>query len=168
MTTWKFWKKMPLTYNHHERYIDGVSCRRLTQKNVLGGDVYHCLKSTDDAFDKFGEAYFSFVEKGFVKAWKCHDVMTVNLVVPHGAVKIVVCDRNQSSDTAGYINSFILSPSNYCLLTIRFGLWFGFQGLGERANIILNIADTEHHPTEQRKAPMNFIKYDWSFEEDIK
>ena len=143
------------------QFVNGVSLHPLKKINVEGGDVFQCLKQSDDFYKKFGEAYFSFVEKDFVKAWKLHHSMTVNLVVPCGAVKFVIVDKRNLSKSYGQINSVVLSPENYSLLTISPGLWFGFQGIGENKNVILNIADTEHDPAEQKRAPLEYLDYDW-------
>ena len=34
------------------------------------GDVWHAIKSSDSEYAGFGEAYFSFIEKGKIKGWK--------------------------------------------------------------------------------------------------
>ena len=60
--------------------------RRITTD---GGDVMHALKKSDIGYNGFGEVYFSWVEQGAIKAWKCHQRMTLNLVVPVGEVHFV-------------------------------------------------------------------------------
>ena len=66
-----------------------VVINKLKRINVEGGDVLHCLKSSDKAFLEFGEAYFSFIEMNYIKAWKRHIKMTMNLIVPIGLVQFV-------------------------------------------------------------------------------
>ena len=56
------------------------------RESTSGGDVLHALKSTEDDFHGFDEAYFSFVDHDSIKAWKQHLRMTMNLVVPVGSV----------------------------------------------------------------------------------
>ena len=52
--------------------IDGVLLTPLKVIDVPGGDVLHGMKSSDSGYLDFGEAYFSEVEPGAVKAWKRH------------------------------------------------------------------------------------------------
>ena len=54
-----------------------------------GGDVMHALKKSDHRYNGFGEVYFSWVKQGAIKAWKCHQRMTLNLVVPMGEVRFI-------------------------------------------------------------------------------
>lgn len=157
---------MTIGCEKQDQFVNGVSLHPLKKINVEGGDVFQCLKKSDNFYNKFGEAYFSFIEKNFVKAWKLHNSMTVNLVVPCGSVKFVIVDKRNFSKSYGQINSVVLSPENYCLLKISPGLWFGFQGIGDNKNVILNIADIEHDPLEQKRAPIEYLSYDWKSSEE--
>lgn len=47
--------------------IEGVKLYSLKHIVVPKGDVYHALKSTDEGYVGFGEAYFSQIEAGAVK-----------------------------------------------------------------------------------------------------
>mgnify|MGYP001410549270 CR=1 FL=1 len=61
--------------------LDQIQVKPQQQISTAGGEVWHALKSTEDSFIGFGEAYFSWVEPGAVKAWKQHLHMTMNLVL---------------------------------------------------------------------------------------
>lgn len=52
--------------------IDGVKITPLLQIHDERGSVMHMLKSTDSAFEQFGEIYFSGVYPDVVKAWHIH------------------------------------------------------------------------------------------------
>lgn len=123
---------------------------------VAGGDVLHALKRTDVGFREFGEAYFSMVEAGAVKAWKLHRRMTLNLVVPVGTVRFVfiaVDGKMRREETIGI--------SNYARLTVPPGIWFGFQGLAAPFSLILNVADIPHEPDEIERKPLEKFDYVW-------
>ena len=60
----------------------------LQQIEAEGGDVLHAMKQKDAGYDGFGEAYFSWVSAGAIKAWKRHTQMTMNVVVPVGQVRL--------------------------------------------------------------------------------
>ena len=50
--------------------IDGVIMTSLKVIEVPGGNVFHGMKSNDPGYSGFGEAYFSTVDLGAIKAWK--------------------------------------------------------------------------------------------------
>ena len=52
--------------------LDQIRVTPLQQIFNPGGDVWHALKSTEESFQGFGEAYFSWVELNSIKAWKQH------------------------------------------------------------------------------------------------
>ncbi|MBS1680686.1 MAG: dTDP-4-dehydrorhamnose 3,5-epimerase family protein [Bacteroidetes bacterium] len=113
------------------------------------GDVRHGLKQSDSDFQSFGEAYFSTVKKGYVKGWKKHQRMVLNLIVAEGKIRFIIYDDRQGSETQGQYFQITLSPAeNYSRLTIQPGLWLAFEGVGDGNNLLLNIASIEHDPTE--------------------
>lgn len=135
--------------------VNDILVTPLRRIPVAGGDVLHAMKRSDPGFVDFGEAYFSLVEKGAVKAWKRHLRMTLNLVVPQGRVRLAFLDK------AGRLRDIEIGEDNYVRLTVPPGLWFGFQGLAAPASLLLNLADMVHDPAEiERKSP-DEIRYDW-------
>ena len=123
---------------------------------VEGGDVRHFLKSDERSFNGFGEAYFSFIEKGRIKGWKLHTRMTMNLVVPVGEVGFVFYDEKTSS-----FQIFKIGSNNYKRLTVPPNIWFGFKGLGLYSNLVVNLSNIIHDPSESKKLERSKIKFDW-------
>ena len=121
------------------------------QKRILDakGDIYHAIKSTDDSFTGFGEAYFSGVKFGAIKGWKQHSLMTLNLVVPVGEIRF----HMRSSDGIEY-DSVDLGRKNYQRLTVPPGVWLAFEGLDLPDNLLLNIASIPHDPLEALVVPL--------------
>ena len=72
--------------------LNEICVTPLKRVSVAGGDVLHAMKKSDTGYVDFGEAYFSLVEFGAIKAWKRHLQMTLNLVVPIGEVQFVLMD----------------------------------------------------------------------------
>ena len=140
--------------------MDGVTLTPLKIIPHPSGDVLHGIKSSEDSFTGFGEAYFSTVNQGDIKGWKKHSKMTLNLVVPKGEIQFVIFDDRDKSKTQGKFMSVSLSLQNYQRLTISPGLWVGFKGLSLE-NILLNIASIEHNPTEATNMPLNFLDFNW-------
>ena len=129
---------------------------------VPRGDVFHALKASAPGFAGFGEAYFTTVEQGAVKGWKRHREMTMNLVVPCGAVEFVVFDGTPGGE--GTFRSILLSPdgeAQYQRLTVPPGLWMGFAGRGAGLNLVLNLASIEHRPEEADNLPLERIAWNW-------
>jgi dTDP-4-dehydrorhamnose 3,5-epimerase len=141
--------------------IDGVLLTPLKVIDVHGGDVLHGMKHRDPGYSGFGEAYFSTIEPGVIKAWKRHKKMTLNLIVPMGMVRFVIFDDRKNSKSYGKYQDVILSRSNYCRITVPPMVWMGFQGMGKNTSMLLNIADIEHVPEEADRKVINEIKYDW-------
>lgn len=121
-----------------------------------GGKVMHAIKKNDIGYAGFGEAYFSIVSCGSVKAWKKHKEMTMNLIVPSGLVRFVF--YSESSDKLLVKD---IGVQNYQRITVPPGVWFGFKGISQGLNLVLNVANITHNPKEIERAPRDFIKYDW-------
>lgn len=119
------------------------------------------MKKSDAGYVGFGEAYFSTVRKGDIKAWKKHLSMTLNLIVPTGKIRFVLFDDRLASPTKGVMNEFTLSRDHYCRLTVPPQVWMAFQGLDDD-NQLLNIASMEHAPDEMERLPLTAIPYHWS------
>ena len=142
--------------------IDGVLVTPLKRIENSKGDIFHAMKASSEGFAGFGEAYFSTVHAGDIKGWKCHTRMTLNLVVPVGAVRFVIYDDQDGSTTKGQFFDITLSADNYARLTIAPGLWMAFQGIGEAQNMLLNMANIEHDPTEAINRDLGETEFGWS------
>ena len=137
--------------------MEKVLVSTLKKIPTKGGDIYHALKTSDNGFNGFGEAYFSNIEFNNIKAWKRHLNMTCNLIVPQGKVRFVFFDENIVT------NKIIdIGVDNYCRITVKPKTWFGFKGLNSPSSLILNISDIPHNPKEIERKEINSIKFDWS------
>jgi dTDP-4-dehydrorhamnose 3,5-epimerase len=140
--------------------IKGVIITNLDVIDTSGGNVMHAMKKNSPGYTGFGEAYFSKIENGAIKAWKRHKIMTLNLIVPVGKIRFVLfSDREESSIQ---FQEVIISRDNYCRLTVPPMVWVGFQGLSYDESVLLNIANIEHDPTEIDRVEIKNINYDWS------
>ena len=142
--------------------IEGVLIVPLKIISIDGGDVLHAMKSSDEGYLGFWEAYFSTIKHGVVKAWKRHREMVLNLIVPVGMITFVLYDDRQDSSTYGSFQEIILSQENYCRLTVPPMVWLGFKGVMEGANsMLLNIANIPHDPDEVDRLELDVLKYNW-------
>ena len=133
--------------------VDSIVVTPLKQIYALGGDVMHAMKCSDTGFVDFGEAYFSTVNKGETKGWKKHTRMTLNIVVPIGAIDFVI--YNEKSKQYFRVT---LSNKNYQRLTINPDLWVSFTGVKE-SNMLLNIANIEHDLNESFNIDLDAFNY---------
>ncbi len=138
--------------------IEGVIITPLKRIYHPQGDIYYGIKKSDAGFNGFGEAYFSTIKYHEIKAWKRHNQMTLNFIVPVGAIRFVLF---QDFDNSTIFSEIILSEENYCRLTIPPKIWVGFQGLQTELNLLLNVADMEHDPNEIDRCEIAQINYKW-------
>lgn len=124
----------------------------------------HMLRETDPHFTRFGEVYFSTVNKGAVKAWKKHLKMTQTLAVPVGTIRLVIFDDRDGSPTKGEIEVFVTGEANYKLVRIPPLLWYGFSGVSDEPALIANCADMTHDPDEVVRCEVtdDVVPYEWS------
>lgn len=129
----------------------------LARIETAGGDVLHAMKQGDTGYAGFGEAYFSWVSAGAVKAWKRHTRMVMNVVVPVGQVRFVF-----RLDGVDEFRVEEIGVDRYARITVPPGIWFGFQGLAEPQSLVLNIASISHDPNEVERLALPDIKYGWN------
>ena len=139
--------------------LSNVFVTELRRIDVTGGDVMHAIKKEDLQSDGFGEAYFSWISAGAIKAWKRHLRMTMNLIVPVGNVRFVF----RAVDALGVDQFRVeeIGENCYARITVPPGIWFGFQGMGKAKSLILNVANIPHDPQEVERVGLAEINYDW-------
>ena len=146
--------------------MDDILVTPLKRIKTDGGDVMHALKKSDNGYNGFGEVYFSWVEQGAIKAWKCHQRMTLNLVVPVGEVRFVFhCKAHIAEQKREPGNEFRiekLGNDRYSRITVPPGIWFGFQGLASGSSLLMNVADMEHDSNEVLRKVATEFAFDWS------
>jgi len=142
------------------KLISGVALTPLKQFPLEHGDVLRGLKSNDNGFEGFGEAYFSFIIFNKIKAWKKHRKATLNIIVPIGEIQFVIYDDREDSPTFENFYSVSLSRNNYQRLTIPPMLWMGFKGNGKQ-NLLLDIMNIRHDLDDEDRSPVESFAYSW-------
>ena len=142
--------------------IEGIDLYPLKHIEVLNGDIYHALKSTDIGYVGFGEAYFSQIESGKIKGWKRHNKLVLNIVVIVGSIKFVFYDDRSGSLSKGKYQEIILSPStNYQRLVVAPGLWMAFGGMGNTTSMLMDIIPEPHDIHEADRLDLSFFPYNF-------
>jgi dTDP-4-dehydrorhamnose 3,5-epimerase len=137
--------------------LNTIEITSLSRISTPNGDVLHALKNDDKEFFGFGEAYFSWINIDTVKAWKKHNAMSMNLIVPYGNVRFVFYDESTNNYRVEEIGD-----KRYARLSVPSGIWFGFKGLFSPSSLILNIANIKHEAYEVQKLAQTNFNYDWS------
>ena len=135
-------------------YKPEIIIKPLKRIQLEDGDVLHALKSSDNEFNGFKEAYFSSIKPNKTKAWKRHLRMTMNLIIPIGKVHFNFYDN----DKMIWVNT-IIGEDNYARITVPPMIWFGFRGLSSNTSYILNISNELHDPLEIERKPLSFLNF---------
>jgi dTDP-4-dehydrorhamnose 3,5-epimerase len=136
-----------------------IAVTKLSRFSLEDGDVLHALKKDEESYAGFGEAYFSWIKQDAVKAWKRHNNMTMNLVVPVGMVRFVFCTKKENDEFEYRVEE--IGENAYFRLTVPPGIWFGFMGLVAPASLILNISNTVHDSIEVERLSVQDLPYNW-------
>jgi dTDP-4-dehydrorhamnose 3,5-epimerase len=146
--------------------IHGVKIKDLRVLPDERGRLMEILRSDDELFTKFGQAYLTTAYPGVTKAWHYHKIQTDNFVVVKGMMKLVLYDSREDSPTHGEVNEFFLGEHNPKLLQIPPYVYHGFKCISEQEAMVINIPTELYNykkPDEYRLDPHTVeIPYDWS------
>ncbi len=133
------------------------------------GRLMEALRSDDELFIKFGQAYITTAYPGVVKGWHYHKIQTDHFVAVRGMFKVVLYDDRKDSPTRGEVNEFFMGMHNPILLQIPPMVLHGFKAIGTEEAIMLNMPTEVYRydaPDEFRVDPRSpEIPYDWSLKE---
>ncbi|MBI1861411.1 MAG: dTDP-4-dehydrorhamnose 3,5-epimerase family protein [Deltaproteobacteria bacterium] len=144
--------------------IHGLTVQPLRTIRDDRGSVLHMLRADSPLFSQFGEAYFSTVREGVVKAWKRHLRMTQHFAIPVGTIRFVFHDDRPHSPTVGKTEEWESGENRYELIRIPPMIWYGFQGIGSGVNLIANITDIPFEEGEVERRPIDHpeIPFQWT------
>lgn len=145
--------------------IEGVKIKPLRVIPDERGKLMEMLRSDDEIFIKFGQAYITTAYPGVVKAWHYHKVQTDNVVTISGMMKVVLYDQREGSSTCGEVNEFFMGDYNPVLLSIPPLVLHGFKCISPTEAILVNFPTEVYRyadPDEFRLHPHdNDIPYRW-------
>ncbi|MDD5659991.1 MAG: dTDP-4-dehydrorhamnose 3,5-epimerase family protein [Actinomycetota bacterium] len=145
--------------------IEGVKTKKLKVISDERGRLMEMLRSDDDLFIKFGQAYMTTAYPGVVKGWHYHKIQTDSFIVVKGMMKVVLYDGRKDSKTYGQINEFFMGEHNPILLQIPQYVYHGFKCISEEEAICINLPTETYkydEPDEYRIAPHGKeIPYEW-------
>jgi len=136
--------------------LNTIKVKQLKIIKLSDGNIMHVLKRKELKKWSFGEAYFSKIKFGKIKAWKYHKKMTLNLTVPAGRVKFVFYSQQEER-----FKVVIIGEKKYSRISVPPKIWFGFKGLNKPMSIILNLTNFNHSQKEIRRQKKDKIKFNW-------
>ena len=146
--------------------IEGVKTKKLKTIPDERGRLMEVLRSDDDLFIRFGQAYITTAYPGVVKAWHYHKKQHDNFACIAGMMKVVLYDSRDDSPTKGQLNELFIGVHNPTLVQIPPGVMHGFKCISEGEAIVLNCPTEPYNyaePDEFRlPAHTPEIPYDWS------
>jgi len=114
--------------------IEGVILKDLVVHRDERGALFEILRSDEEIFRKFGQAYITICKPSWVKGWHYHKIQEDNFCVIKGKAKIVLIGPDKKE-----FQEFILSQADPQLLKIPPKVIHGFECLTKSECWILNI-----------------------------
>jgi len=139
-----------------KKILDNIKVSKLKIIKIPQGNIMKALNKSELKKWTFGEAYFSKIKYGKIKAWKYHKKMNLQLVVPSGKVKFVFFSKKNNK-----FKVIEIGEKKYSRITVPAKIWFGFKGVNKRESIILSITNIKHNKKEILRCKKNEIKYKW-------
>jgi dTDP-4-dehydrorhamnose 3,5-epimerase len=103
------------------------------------GKLFEILRSDDEIFSRFGQAYITVCYKGWVKGWHYHKNQKDYFCIIYGKAKVVLFDNRKESPTYNTVDEYILDYENPKLLVIPEKVVHGFECISDTECYILNI-----------------------------
>ena len=146
--------------------IEGVKVKPLEIIPDERGRLMEMLRSDDEIFTKFGQAYMTTAYPGVVKGWHYHKIQVDHFICVKGMMKVVLYDAREDSPSHGEINEFFMGDHNAILLRIPTWVYHGLKCISESEALMINLPTEVYHydgPDEYRvPAHSPDIPYDWS------
>ncbi len=146
--------------------IKGVEIKNLKVNVDERGRLMEILRVDDKVFKKFGQAYITTVNPGFVKAWHYHKIQDDFFCCIKGKIRLGLYDSRENSETKGQVQELFFSMENPILARIPKGVYHGFENAGDEEAMIINIPTEPYNakePDEYRLDPFNNnIPFKWN------
>ena len=144
--------------------IDGAKVIPRKRHEDDRGYLTEILRSDDDHFTRFGQAYLTGCHPGVVKAWHKHAKQQDSFYVVRGTMKVGLHDDRDGSPTQGEYQTVVLGERGQdALLVIPAGVWHGMMALGE-FSLMLNIPSElyDYDEPDEIRAPFDAFDDIWT------
>ncbi|PKQ28644.1 MAG: dTDP-4-dehydrorhamnose 3,5-epimerase [Candidatus Anoxymicrobium japonicum] len=146
--------------------IDGVVIKQLKVIPDERGRLTEMLRSDDEVFERFGQAYVTTTYPGVIKAWHMHHRQNDNVVCVRGMIKLGLYDGRVSSPTRGEVQEIFLGEHRPVLVHIPKEVYHGWKCVSENEAFIVNMSTElyDYDDPDEQRLPYDTdqIPYDWS------
>jgi len=111
--------------------MDGVKIKQLRVIPDERGHLMEMLRSDDDLYEKFGQAYLTTTYPGVVKAWHMHKKQDDNVVCVKGMIKLALFDDREGSSSRGEVMEIFLGEHRPALVQIPREVYHGWKCVSE-------------------------------------
>lgn len=145
--------------------IDGVIIKELRVIPDERGHLMEMIRSDDEVFEKFGQAYVTTTYPGVVKAWHMHRKQNDNVVCVRGMIKLGLYDGREYSPTRGEVMELFLGEHKPLLVHIPREVYHGWKCVGEEEAYVVNVPTElyDYRDPDEYRLPWDTeqIPYDW-------
>jgi dTDP-4-dehydrorhamnose 3,5-epimerase len=146
--------------------IDGVQLIPRTRHADDRGYVTEILRSDEDHFEKFGQAYVTACYPGVVKAWHRHGRQIDYFYAVSGTVKVGLYDDREGSVTRGEYQTIMLGERGAnAQLVIPAGIWHGLMAM-DTFSMVLNLPTEvyDHDAPDEERVAWDAFEDIWTVE----
>ena len=145
--------------------IDGVEIKNLRLVPDERGHLMEMLRSDDEVFEKFGQAYVTTTYPGVIKGWHMHRKQSDNVVCVRGMIKLALYDGREGSASPGEVTEVFLGEHRPVLVHIPMGVYHGWKCISEQEAYIVNMPTElyDYDDPDEHRLPFDTdkIPYDW-------
>ncbi|MBU1669806.1 MAG: dTDP-4-dehydrorhamnose 3,5-epimerase family protein [Actinobacteria bacterium] len=145
--------------------IDGVAIKPLRVVPDERGFLMEMMRSDDEVYEKFGQAYVTTTYPGVVKGWHLHRVQDDNVVCVRGMIKLGLYDDREGSATRGEVTEIFLGEQKPILVHIPHGVYHGWKCISEYQAYIVNMPTElyDYQNPDEHRIPFDSpdVPYDW-------
>ncbi|MBU4193675.1 MAG: dTDP-4-dehydrorhamnose 3,5-epimerase family protein [Actinobacteria bacterium] len=145
--------------------IEGVVIKQLRVIPDERGHLMEMLRSDDEVFEKFGQAYMTTTYPGVVKAWHMHKKQNDNVVCVRGMIKLGLYDGRKGSGTEGEVMEIFLGENRPVLVHIPREVHHGWKCVSEEEAYVVNVPTElyDYDNPDEHRLPFDTdeIPYDW-------
>lgn len=146
--------------------IDGVAVKQLRVIPDERGHLMEMLRSDDDVFEVFGQAYVTTTYPDVVKGWHMHLKQDDNVVCVKGMLRLGLYDGREGSPTHAETQTIYLGEHKPLLVHIPRGVYHGWKCVSTEEAFIVNMPTElyDYDSPDEHRLPWDtdLIGYDWS------
>ena len=117
--------------------------KRKTIFNIKG-NIIKFIKNNDKTYKKFGEVYLTWIKNSYLKGWKYHKKMHMNLTVPVGKIRFMFYEKKTNKKII-----IDLNENNSGILYVPPKIWFAFQNIDKKKDsLLINFSNIIHSKKE--------------------